>query len=224
MENRRSQKYWFLTDAKINYEFQFDAIKSYLNQSQSMIRNIESDLEKKYREWESERKTNPDLPEAHFIFEDEVYNHDQFSSILNESTFLTVYSKFESEFFSICEMIQHLDNLKIGPKDINSKGYIQQAYKYLKIVIGINLTSLNDKWREINFYGNIRNAIAHKRGRIDLNNPQNENLISFIEKSNGAYIYLTDQTIQIESINFVIQFIDLIIDFLVEVSELIINK
>jgi len=214
-------KYCFLENSRIIYDFKFDPIKAYLESTQDMIFKQEKKLTEKYKKWNKEHKHNPEIPDAFDIYEMEILNSSDFTDILNQSVYLTIYSTFEIEFFNLCEWCQKAENLKLGPKDIKEQNYIGQCRKYITKVLEINLDSLNEKWTEIRKYQLIRNSIAHNNGIIK--SPKDD-ILRFIENSNGISFDIKKSRIKMESIDFLKTLIDKLTDFLSETSEKIMNE
>lgn len=221
MPTRSKQKrYWTLTDLNIMYDFKFDPIKAYLENTQEMIFNQEKELDEKYQNWIKEHGKNSQIPDAFDIYEMEIHNVSEYSNILNNSVFLTIYSIFENEFLKLCELCQNLENLNISPKDIKEANYIEQCQKYIKKVLKINLDRLNNEWIEIKSYQEIRNSIAH--GNNIIKSP-NQEIKKFIITSHGISIDLNNNKIKIDSIDFLKTFIDKLTDFLSKLIDEIIK-
>lgn len=212
MPTRTSQnRYYILSDLNIMYDFKFDAIKTYLENTKQWIFIQEKELDEKYQNWIKERGKNPQIPDAFDIYELEILNVSEFSNIQNNSVFLTIYSTFENEFLNICELCQNLENLDISPKDIKEANYLEQCQKYIKKVLKIKLDSLNTEWTEIKRYQEIRNSIAH--GNNIIKSP-NQEMKKFILTTNGISIDLNKNIIKIDSVEFLKTFIDKLTNFL----------
>lgn len=213
-------KYDFLDNTRILLNFKFDPIKDYLDNSAGMIIQQEKELNEKYQAWNKKHSNNPEMPDAFDIYEMEIINSSEFPNILNQSIYLTIYSTFENEFFKLCEWCQNAENLKIGPKDINGQGYIGQCRKYVTNVLDVNLDDLNELWAEIKKYQLIRNSIAHNNGIIK--SPNND-VLTFIENSNGILFDIKKSQVKIESIDFLKTLIDKLTDFISGTAEIIMN-
>ena len=211
-----------LENFEISYDFKFDPIKSYLDSTQEMIINQEKELKEKYDNWNAKHGQNPEMPDAFDIYEMDILNSSEFGNILNKSIYLTVYSTFENEFFKLCEWCKNAKKLTLGPKDLNgSGGYIGQCRKYVVKVLNVNLDGLNDQWTNIGKYQLIRNSIAHNNGILkDL---KKENL-DFINNSAGISIDLKSSEIQIDSVTFLKNMIDYLVEFLINVITEIVNE
>ncbi|MBF4985999.1 hypothetical protein FNJ87_17255 [Nonlabens mediterrranea] len=214
-------KYFVLRHLEIGYYFNFDPIKAYLESSQKMIEENEKELKKRFDKWNLENQDNPDYPDAYDIYENEIINQSEFSSILNESTFLTIYSMFEHSFFHLCERCRKIEDLNLGPKDLSGGNYIGQCRKFVTHVLNVNLDNQNEIWSKIRKYQLIRNTIAHNRGVLkDL---KQDNL-DFIEKTNGISYDRIGKQVHIDSIEFLNKLIDELVGFLIDVCTEIIEQ
>lgn len=100
MRKSEIQKYSFLDSLVIMLDFKFDPIKLYLDNTQEMIAEQEKILTKKIDDWDKKHKRNPEAPSGFDFYEIEMLNKSEFSNILYQSIFLTIYSTFESEFLN----------------------------------------------------------------------------------------------------------------------------
>lgn len=215
-------EYWALSNSRIMYDFKFAPILSYLENTQSMINELEQELNENYDNWDKEHSHNPEMPPAFDVFEEEIMNSSKFPSILNQSIYLTIYSMFEDEFLKLCTWCQRAERLKIGPKDLNGQGgYIEQCRKYITKVIDINLDDLNETWKEIKKYQLIRNSIAHNNGIIK---SPNKDILTFIKNSKGITFDTVLSKIEMKSIDFLKILIEKLSDYLSETAEIILKE
>jgi len=211
-------KYGWINNLFFNYDFKFDPIKAYLENTERMISRYDKKIYKKYKKWNQEHEHNPEMPDAFDIYEEKILISSEFPKILNQSIYLTVYSTFGNEFFTLCEACQETENLKIGPRDMEGGNYLEKCRKYCTKFLNINLNSLNEKWVEIRKYQLIRNSIVHNNGTIK---SPDKDLLEFIENSNGIKFDIKNLSIEIESIDFLQTMIDKFICFLLAIAELI---
>ena len=87
-------------------------------------------------------------------------------------------------------------------------------------LLSVNLDRLNDEWIKIQKYREIRNAVVHKNGVL-LNS--NQALVNFIDNTMGITLG-ANNVISIDSIKFLQNFVDLIVKFLNEVCEEIMDQ
>lgn len=221
MSRSKRNKYETLYSLRIVCDFKFDPIKAYLENTQRMILQHEKELNEKYHAWNKKHVNNPEFPDAFDVYEMDYMNSLEFSTILNQSIYLTIYSSFEIEFFNLCKWCQKIENFKIGPKDIKGQNYILQCRNYITKVLDVNLDSLNEEWIEIRKCQFIRNSIAHNNGI--LKSPQND-VLKFIEESRGISFDAEKSSIKIESIDFLKTLIDKLTNFLSGTAEKIISE
>ncbi|MBO0341051.1 hypothetical protein [Flagellimonas profundi] len=217
----KGSKYWALQSSRIIYDFKFDPIKAYLESTEEMILQQEKKLAEKYNKWNEKHGNKPEMPSAFDVYEMDILNSSEFPNILNQSVYLTIYSTFENEFFKLCEWCRRAENIKIGPKDIKDLNYIGQCRKFVMKVLDVNLDNLNEKWAEIRKYQIIRNSIAHNNGVIK---SANQDILNFINSSNGISFDMEESRIKIESIEFLKTLINKLTDFLSETAEQIIER
>ncbi|WP_299628378.1 hypothetical protein [uncultured Tenacibaculum sp.] len=214
-------KFMILRNFKIGYDFRFDPIKAYLESTQEMILTQERELEEKFKKWNEEHSENPEMPDAFDIYEMEILNSSEFPNILNKSIYLTIYSMFENEFNKLCEWCQHSEELNLSPKDLKGGNYIGQCRNYIIKVLNVNLENLKEQWTKIGKYQQIRNVIAHNNGIVKQTNKE---IPKFVDSTQGISIEQKTSEIQIESIDFLIDFIDHLVGFLNETIEEIVNQ
>ncbi|CAN5871787.1 hypothetical protein BH11BAC7_BH11BAC7_14250 [soil metagenome] len=121
---------------------------------------------------------------------------ERFDKYFNNSTFIFLYSAFESDLRQACSGIQREKNYKLGIKDLDGANYIEKSHKFLTKVAELDLAAYNKDWKELRDYQAIRNLIAHNAsflpvekhnesvGKIILNNPY----MQFDEETNVFHI------------------------------------
>ncbi len=203
-------------------DFEIDPIVSFINETSHMINEKQSEIDNKFQEWERMHENDPDMPSAFDVFENEIFEHERFSTILLQSTFITIYSKLENTFFDICEFCRKNFEHSIDVKDLAGRNYIQRFKKYLKLVIGINLSSIETDWNDIIKYQRIRNTFVHKGGEIK--NIESD-LETFINNTDGISYDLSTKKIVLESIKFNIDFCNIVKQFIsINITEIINQK
>jgi hypothetical protein len=108
------------------------------------------------------------------------YLYDKIPNIQRSSELMTAYSLLETNLLRICETFEKESDNPGRIRDLNSKGYINQAKLYLEKVVRINFPSKNDTWEEILLIQNIRNSFVHSIGKVKTGNAE---LIKYISKS-----------------------------------------
>lgn len=216
-----------------SFRLKFDAMNLYLEKSQNMIDELPNELKAKIEAWdrnppipEPPPDTPPEMrwhvPDGIDQYYDEVIALGAYNSILYNSTFISVYSWFESEFFDLCSYCKEEENLKLGAKDIKGNGYIDQCKKFITKLLDVNLDSLKNEWDRIVKCQRIRNCIVHQQGWIaDPLSGKGKDLVNFINRTDGIK-YTT--RIEIESIDFIKNFNRLVFDYLIGISNEILRQ
>jgi len=209
------------------FRLKFDAMNLYLEKSQNMIDEIPDELKAKIQAWDINPPEIPDappeMPSPPAGFEqyyEEIMTLGEYNSILYNSTFISVYSWFESEFLFLCKYCKEEENLKLGAKDIKGNGYIDQCKKFITKLLDVNLDSLKIEWDEIVKCQRIRNCIVHQQGWI-ADPLSGKDLVNFINRTDGIK-YTT--RIEIESIDFIKNFNNLVFKYLTGICSEILRQ
>jgi len=243
-ESERNEKYFLLHEYytsdfysifQPSFRLKFDTMNLYLEKSQNMINEIPSELKAKIEAWDR----NPPIPEPppdtppemrwqvpdgiDQYFDEVIIPLEKYSSILYNSTFISVFSWFESEFFELCDYCKGEEKLKEGAEDMRAKkgGDIGKCRKFITKLLDVNLDSLNNEWKEIMVYKDIRNSIVHERGQIANPLVEGKYVIDFINETDG--IKFTGR-VEIESIDFIKNFNKSVFDYLIGVCSEILKQ
>jgi hypothetical protein len=210
-----------LSSFYILFDFEIEAINSFLSSSNEMIQKKEAELIIKLKKWEEERHSHDNAPEPYEMYESEIINLSQFSRLAYNSFYLMAYTVFEKYMFDIAAFCQEIDEKKISAKDLNGKGYIDQCRRYFQNVIELDLTNLQTEWYKIKKYQTIRNLIAHKDSKIyDIDS----DLERFIEATDGISYHMSDTSISIDSNEFIKNFTKTAQDYINKLTQEIDNK
>ncbi len=208
-------KYHFFKVSQPSYEFKFDPIKSFLNKSEQMILDQQTDIEKRFKQWVEKYKNYPDVPEAPDQFYDELNSNSIFPYILNQSIFITAYSMYEYELFSLCDYCENIEDIGIVAKDLAGGNYIEKCKKYLTKVIHIDMDNLEEQGMILKKYQSFRNSFVHKDGILK---GSHRDILAFISKTDGISFEVETNQLTIESIVFVKDFIDVCTNYLIDLS------
>lgn len=196
------------------YQLLFDSLKAFLDDSEGMIATANEKLNNEFRELQKEEDQLPDGVNAFDLIEADFLNLNEYDKILYTSIYISVYSKFEIELNHICKECQKNEDLQISASDLNSRNIIGKCKKYLRKVISVDLTSLNDKWEKITKYQRIRNLIVHSDGVSD---NIDSDIKQFITDCQGISFNDNLKQIEITQHIFVLNFINLINDYLMSI-------
>ena len=203
---REIHKYGRLFEFEYSIDIEYGALNSFIIDSKSLINSKGKELENKIEQWKTELLSYNDAPEPFEMYETDIIEFNQFSSLLNNSFFIMSYSIFERYLFEICVYSQQEEGVEKSVKDINEKSYIDQCRKYLVEIIEVDLANIQAEWAEIKKYQKIRNAVAHNHGVLKT---RDENLINFININKSIKIDELTLTVAIELISFISDFTNL---------------
>lgn len=82
------------------------------------------------------------------------------------STFIGLFSYFENEVVKLSDSIQERKKYKIKPSDLIGENVIEKNYRYLKLVVGIELDNINVVWEKLRDLQKIRNRFVHNNSSI----------------------------------------------------------
>lgn len=88
-----------------------------------------------------------------------------FPALFSSATFVTIFSFFEHEMFSLCKRLQKIREYAASFRESEGRG-IDQAAAYLEKVCGLQKTKLIKTWKEVKRLQEIRNVIVHRRGEL----------------------------------------------------------
>ncbi|MDE2781023.1 MAG: hypothetical protein OXI91_15305 [Chloroflexota bacterium] len=83
---------------------------------------------------------------------------------------VTLFTVYETAVTEIAKHIQDKRGLRISFDDLRG-GLLSRARKYYANVLDFELSKSNRHWERITLLSDLRNAIAHRNGRLDLMSP-----------------------------------------------------
>jgi len=134
------------------------AISDYIKHSNQSIQNAQKDFENRIEklsigdDWESIIKNND---EEHDKF------HHIFPNFFRLSTFIGLYSYFETKLNRLCYFINERKKYRIKLSDLGGENIIEKSKRYLSLVVGLELNSLNSDWMKITDHQKLRNCFVH---------------------------------------------------------------
>ncbi len=88
-----------------------------------------------------------------------------FPGLQRRSALLTLWSYLEHELDELCLLYQSEKGFRLSLLDLSGKG-IDRSTSYLEKVAGLGGLKASREWREIKEIQEIRNAIAHRDGKL----------------------------------------------------------
>ena len=108
-----------------------------------------------------------------------------FTNFFRLSTFIGLFSHFENQIVKLNDSIQERKKYKIKPSDLIGDNVIEKNYRYLKLVVGIELDDLNAIWKKLRDLQKIRNRFVHNNSSIIIDSSkkiEEQKLYSVIKK------------------------------------------
>ncbi|MDA8692495.1 hypothetical protein N9L92_00420 [Saprospiraceae bacterium] len=217
-----SSPYWMLNLSLNFIEYRFEPIKAFVISTKAMIEKEQKELKLKFNDFEKNRPEGiENYPDAYDIFETEIMNQGEYSKLLYNSMFLTIYSTLEAEFNKICTICRNAESFKLKYDDLAGGNYLQQSKDYLTKVVDVDLSIVNEEWKKLKIYQVLRNSIAHKKGKFITNQ---KHQIEFVENTKAISVEPKTKNITIESEEFLNDFIDISVSFLVKISDSVVKQ
>jgi hypothetical protein len=92
---------------------------------------------------------------------------EKYPKYFNNSSFLFVFSIFESHITQIGKASQKLSKSKLGYRDIHAQSDIDKVKTYLEKYLEIDLSEFDTTWSKIKDFQKIRNRIAHNQSSLE---------------------------------------------------------
>ncbi|RZB33605.1 MAG: hypothetical protein SRB2_03871 [Desulfobacteraceae bacterium Eth-SRB2] len=111
----------------------------------------------------------PDDPEWHF--EHQTYDHRMeflLPRFFRGPFIVSLYAVYEAAVTEIARLIQKAQGQAISIDDLRGEDFLDRAKKYYKHILHFELCSDNSIWQQIMMLSEIRNAIAHTNGRLEM--------------------------------------------------------
>ena len=194
------------------------SFKDFINKSGKNIILIQNKFEKLYNSEIKSSDVSADKPNDDYWNYEYYKVHEIFPSFYRQSTFIGLYSFFETRLRSLCENMQRIKEYKIKISDINGETYIEQSKKYLKLVVGIDTKDLNSHWAKITGYRKIRNCLVHNNGHIN----KQQYWQGIIQRI--THIELISNRINIVDDIFLLDFIEIITEYIKVILDKINNE
>ena len=130
------------------------------------------------------RKLNSDDPEWHDAYQT-YYDKIGFllPRFLRNPFLVSLYAVYEAAVIEIAQLIPKKKDLALSLDDIRGNDFLDRSKKYYKHIILFDLYKDNSDWQQIKMLSELRNAIAHTNGRIEMLKEKTRDKIRIWEKS-----------------------------------------
>jgi hypothetical protein len=187
---------------KINVDFrlldvslELQALEEYLETMEKQINHIAASERLILDAAIRRQNITPDDPEWQF----EHQNYDHRVEFLLPRFFrgpflVSLYAVYEASAIEIARLLQKAQGKAISIDDLRGDDFLDRAKKYYKHLLGFELCTDNSAWQQIKMLSEVRNAIAHTNGRIEMLRRRSREKIQDWEKkrigidSNFGYI------------------------------------
>lgn len=208
---------------------QFAELRDYINETNDLIKNEQTKIEKFVNE---ELNGLEDSDEAREVIEFYIEDIDKYAAtyteLLMNSTFVSSFSLFESSFVRICNYGQKEKNIIISVADLGGNSIASKCKKYVEKGLVVDLEDLNNDWKDLTDYNKIRNLIVHNASNFKREKDKSidkQQMYSFVSKNpyikqkheKHGFFYINDN-------QFVIDFSNKAEKYLLNVIDQILKK
>ena len=109
--------------------------------------------------------------------------------VLRGPFLVTLFAVYETAVTEIAKLIQKKKGIQISLDDLRDD-LLNRAKKYYGTVLDFKLTNGNPHWQRITLLSDLRNAVAHRNGRLDLIPPRIEGKLLKVEGISKGYGYI----------------------------------
>ncbi|MGN6802390.1 MAG: hypothetical protein ACTHJN_10815 [Ginsengibacter sp.] len=219
---------------KQTLQFRLETLHDYLRESSENLKQKQKELDNDLKNALVDVDDSDVSHNIVDIFLDEnLKYYDDFPSLLNESSFIIIYSFFETNLARICKYARLDINASKGMSFINavpSSSYIKDSKSYLTHICGLSLKAKEPSWRKLDVLRDFRNFIAHNG--LDLKQTKNASekskkrkTITYVNRVFGKSITINDlEKCKIKNEKLVADMLRLVEDYLFFVIEKALKK
>ena len=167
-------------ELEFNVDFRLTGVSLELITLDTHLKLIEEQIEQSRKaakcELESElRKISPD----EFVGDDwetwDLLHQDYYYHVgvvlprtLRSPFLVTLFTVYEAAVTEIARFIQKRQSQKLSLNDIREDNLLDRAKKYYEYVLQFELSTSNRSWERLTVLSDLRNAMAHANGRLDM--------------------------------------------------------
>lgn len=161
---------------KINIDFrlldvslELSALKEYLETLEKQIEHIKKSEQEVLDATIRKKNITPDDPDLQFEYQ--LYDHRMeflLPRFFRGPFLVSLYAVYESAVTEIARLIQNAQGQAISIDDLRGEDFLDRAKKYYRHVLHFELCTDNATWQQIKMLSELRNAIAHTNGRIEM--------------------------------------------------------
>jgi len=153
----------------LDVSLELHALADYLETMEKQIAHIKT-TEKLILDAATRKQgITPDDPE--WQLEHQVYDHRiefLLPRFFRGPFLVSLYAVYEAAVTEIARLIQKRQDQTISMGDLKGDDFMDRAKKYYKHILHFELYRDNSTWQQITMLSEIRNAIAHTNGRLEM--------------------------------------------------------
>jgi hypothetical protein len=144
------------------------ALEDHIQLIEKQIAELNKSKELELQEYLRKERLTPDDPEWD-VAKHEYYNMIEFllPRFFWGSFIVSLYAVYETAVTEIARLIQENKAEMLSMNDLRGD-FLERARKYYKSVLNFELCNSNKTWERIKVLVELRNAIAHANGRLDM--------------------------------------------------------
>ncbi|SER90549.1 hypothetical protein SAMN04487958_104125 [Vreelandella subterranea] len=148
--------------------------------------------------------------ERDIFFDIHSYDYWRISDIFPElqaaSAFLMTYAVFEKNLNDICCYSNCQKDLDLSLKDFRGQG-IERAKLYLSKVCGLSSVFEGVEWQEVLEISNLRNAISHASGDLELDKSQHKKAFNYANNNNKIKVVRCSHNVGTAHVELTLDFV-----------------
>ena len=170
----------------LDVSVELDALEDFLQLIEKQMDRIQRTERLRLDTRITQEKLSPDDPEWHSAMDEFDHRVEFFLPRFFRGPFLvTLYAVYESAVIEIARLIQ---KRKLHHESIDDQrgAFLKRAKKYYKHILHFDLYKSDDEWEKMMMLSDLRNAIAHANGRIEMLKPGSKTNIDKWERQESG--------------------------------------
>jgi len=168
----------------LDVSLEIDALEDHYELIGKQISHLSHAEKAAFDEYEKKENLTPEDPKWHFARQ-ECDRRVEFllPRFFWGSFIVSLYAVLETSVTEIASLIQKSQKQGIAINDLRGD-FLERAKKYYKNVLKFELCSDDNAWQHIKILADVRHAIAHANGRLDMLYENRKKRIKALEKQN----------------------------------------
>jgi hypothetical protein len=183
----------------LDVSFEIGVLRDHLDLVDQQMIQMEKDEHEKLKAYIKSEKLTPDDPEWHFAHQEYDHRFDFLLPRIFRGPFIVaLYAVYETSVIEIARLIQKTKGHTIALNDLRGT-FLKRSKKYYYNILQFELYKSEESWGRINMLAELRHALAHANGRIEMlrdeqqkNIKKIENLGIGVEDFNGFIVFSGD--------------------------------